>query len=140
MQPIPYLFYKGTCHEAFTAYAEIFGCPAPEIFAFKDMPDEAKASMPGVPDEMVMHASLSLSGSELYGSDDPSGDTPAMSGCNIHLSFPSVEEATRVFTALSEGGEVRMPIGPTFWAPAFGTCSDKWGIRWMIAADPAPDA
>ena len=113
----------------------MFDSPEPEIFSFRDMPPEAKAQMPGVPDDAVMHAGLKVGDGWIYASDDASGQTPAMDGCNVHLSFPTVEEAHRVFEALSEGGEVRMPCGPVFWAPAFGTCSDRFGTRWMIAAD-----
>lgn len=58
-----------------------------------------------------------------------------MAGCKVHVSFPTIEQANAAFAALADGGEVRMPIGPTFWAPAFGTCYDRFGIRWMIAAD-----
>jgi PhnB protein len=40
--------------------------------------------------------------------------------------------AERIFAALSEGGEVIMPLGPTFWAPLFGMCTDRFGTGWMV--------
>ena len=42
------------------------------------------------------------------------------------------EEAERVFAALSGGGTITMPFGPTFWASAFGMCVDRFGIGWMV--------
>lgn len=130
MQPIPYLFFSNTAREAFTFYGQVFGA-APEIMEIGDQ-------MPGVDPKTVMHAALKVGDGWIYGSDDPSGtDFSAMAGCNIHVSFPTVDEATRVFNALSEGGEVRMPLEATFWAPAFGAFSDRFGIRWMVSADPA---
>jgi len=32
---------------------------------------------------------------------------------------------------------VQMPIGPTFWSPLFGMCTDKFGVAWMIGI-PGP--
>jgi PhnB protein len=53
--------------------------------------------------------------------------------------MPTAEEARRVFDRLAEGGEVRMPLERTFWTPAFGTLTDRFGTRWMVMADsPAP--
>jgi len=45
-------------------------------------------------------------------------------------------EAKRVFDALSQGGEVQQPIAETFFASAFGMCTDRFGIPWMVMAEP----
>ncbi|WP_435311775.1 VOC family protein [Primorskyibacter sedentarius] len=136
MQPIPYLFFNGTCAEAMAFYASVLGTPPPEIMPFSAMPEEVRAQMPGVPADAVMHAGLDTGDGWIYASDDPSGEAKPMEGCNIHLSLPTPEDARRVFDAFACGGEVRMPLEPAFWAPVFGTVSDKFGIRWMISADP----
>lgn len=135
MQPIPYVFFRGNCAQAMRAYAEIFGGKA-DIVSFADMPPGAGAGMGEVPKDAVMHAALRIGDGWLYGSDDPTPGAVPMAGTNVHLSFPTVDEAQRVFAALAEGGEVRMKLEPTFWAPAFGTLSDRFGTRWMISADP----
>jgi PhnB protein len=136
MQPIPYLFFSGNCAEAMNAYGEIFGA-RPDFVPFAAMPDEVKAQMPASAVTMVMHSALKVGEGWIYASDDPTG-SPAMAGCNVHVSLPTVDEARRVFGALAEGGEVRMALEPTFWAPAFGTLSDRFGTRWMVSAD-APE-
>ena len=38
----------------------------------------------------------------------------------------------KVFDALSEGGKVTMPLGKTFFSPAFGMVADKFGVSWMV--------
>lgn len=134
MQATPYLFFSGNCAEAMQFYAQTLGTAAPEIMPFSSMPPEAQAQMPGVPADAVMHASLNLGDGMIYASDDPSGGQ-AMAGCNVHLTLPDAAEAKRVFDAFAEGGEVRMPLEASFWASAFGTCTDRFGIRWMISAD-----
>lgn len=134
MQPIIYLFFPGTCREAFETYGRVFDA-SPEVMSFADMPPEAQGSMPGVTNDMVMHASLKIGDGWIYGSDDPSISTQEMAGCNVSLAFPTEAETRRVWEALSEGGEIRMPLKPEFFAPLYGAMSDRFGIRWMIMQD-----
>ena len=130
----PYLFFNGTCREAFTAYAEMFGAKAPDFAGFDQSPPmEGFTPPPGA----VMHAAIDLGGgSWIYGSDDVSATpSPPMAGCNVHISFPTFDEARRVFDRLAEDGEVRMPFKAEFWTPGFGALTDRWGIRWMVSVD-----
>jgi PhnB protein len=30
---------------------------------------------------------------------------------------------------------VSLPIGETFWSPAFGMCTDQFGTPWMVGAE-----
>jgi PhnB protein len=44
-----------------------------------------------------------------------------------------------VFSALSAGGMVFMPLQETFFATRFGQLRDRFGINWMILRErPAP--
>ena len=131
MQPIPYLFFNGDCRSAMEFYGRVFG-QAPEIMPFAAMPDDEKAAMPGVPDNAVMHASLRIGDGWIYASDDISGESPAMAGCTVTLNVPGEAETRRIWEALVDGGEERMPLEPTFWTPLFGTLTDRFGVRWMI--------
>lgn len=65
----------------------------------------------------------------------PSGEAKSMEGCNIAVELPDADETRRVWDALAEGAEVRMPLEPQFWTPLFGTLTDRFGIRWMIMQD-----
>jgi PhnB protein len=86
-----------------------------------------------------MHAELSHGTLRLMGSDEGTAEEGPMARCSVTLTLPSAAEAERVFAALAEGGTVRMPLAATFWTPAFGTLSDRWGTRWMVMAD-VPEA
>ena len=46
-----------------------------------------------------------------------------------------VDRAREIFTNLSDGGTVTMPLDKTFWAEAFGMVTDKFGISWMVNCD-----
>ncbi|MGA1208583.1 MAG: VOC family protein [Gemmobacter sp.] len=133
MEITPYLFFNGTCEAAMTRYAEVFRVPAPEFVRVSDMPPEDQAAMAGAPAAAVMNCALVLGGAMIMASDDVSGDSPGMAGASIHIGLPSVAEAHRVFAELAEGGRVGMAMGETFWTPAFGTLTDRFGMRWMVS-------
>lgn len=128
----PYLFFSGSCREAFTRYQEIFGGEL-TLITTKDMP--AEEQMPGVPDDLIMHAALVIGDDLLMASDDPTGDGGPVKGMQVNYATADVDDATRVFEALADGGEVTGPLGPTSWSPMFGMCIDRFGTPWMIGAD-----
>ena len=51
----------------------------------------------------------------------------------ISISTESREEAERLFSGLSAGGNISMPLADQFWGDYFGGFSDKFGINWMIS-------
>ena len=50
----------------------------------------------------------------------------------LRLSVDSDEEAERIYATLTEGGEVFMKMGETFFAHRFGQFRDKFGVNWMV--------
>ena len=131
----PYLFFSGTCRPAFTRYQEIFGGEL-DLLTMSDMPSEAP--VPAEQGDLIMHAALTFEDHLLMGSDDPTGDGGPMRGVAVSCTVADVAEANRVFQALSEGGEVTMPMTQTFWAPMFGMCVDRFGTPWMVSAEAPP--
>ncbi len=41
-------------------------------------------------------------------------------------------ETERLFAALSVGAQVDMPSQDMFWAAAFGSLADRFGVRWIV--------
>ena len=94
----------------------------------------------------ILHATLELGDQVLIGSDAFPGSYVRLQGFSVAIGAPVVE-AARVFTALAEGGSIRMPFERTFWSPGFGMVVDRFGIPWEITGEhsepagrPAPDA
>lgn len=134
MRTTPYLFFNGRTQEALDFYRRAIGAEIVMAMRFGEAPE--KAPMP-VPDDKIMHAALRIGGTEIFLSDgDCSGTAPRFEGVSIALSVASEAEADRVFNALAEGGQVRMPLGKTFWSPRFGMCADRFGLGWMVMVDP----
>src|SRR5712691_4185865 len=55
-----------------------------------------------------------------------------MRSAYLSIEVDTDAEAERIFAALSEGGEVFMPMQETFFATRFGQLRDRFGINWMI--------
>ena len=125
----PYLFFSGDCREAFTRYGEIFGGEL-TILANSEAPD---GGMPGAADDFVMHAAVTLpDGGLLMGSDDPTGTGGPKWGVAVNVGVDDEAEARRVYDALADGGSADMPIEATFFSPAFGSLTDRWGVAWLV--------
>jgi PhnB protein len=80
--------------------------------------------------DAVLHARISIGDTELMGADIPNAQP--MRSAYLSLGVQSDGEAERIFSALSEGGEVFMPIQETFFATRFAQLRDRFGINWMI--------
>lgn len=132
-----YLNFNGNCEEAFNFYKSVFGGEFSYIGRFKDMPSETP--VPDSVKEKIMHVELPISKETvLMGSDTDEVYSPKVTfGNNISLyvNAATKDEAMRLFTSLSEGGLVTMPIGKTFWAALFGSFTDKFDINWMVSFD-----
>jgi PhnB protein len=126
----PYLFFGGTCREAFNNYQKIFGGDL-QVMTMADAPP-GEQPVPAESADMVMHASLSYDGNLLMGSDDPTGGFDGVRGMQVAYSAPDAGEAKRAFDALAEGGTVTMPFSETFWSKGFGMCVDRFGTPWMV--------
>src|SRR5690606_39848021 len=109
------------------------------IMTMADLPP-GEEPMPGSEPHHVMHAALVIGDGFLMGSDDPTGDDGPKTGVAVSYSAPDVETGKRVFDALREGGETQMEWEPTFWAPGFGACVDRFGVSWMVDTTPADSA
>jgi PhnB protein len=133
-----YLNFPRNTEEAFNFYKSVFGTEFDgEINRFGDIPPQE--GQPPVAEEdknLVMHVSLPiLAGHRLMGTDAPEsmGFTLAQ-GNNVYINLqPDTRaETDRLFKALSEGGTVEMPLQDMFWGDYFGSCSDRFGVKWMF--------
>jgi PhnB protein len=78
----------------------------------------------------ILHARISSGDAELMAADIPNAEP--MRSAYLTLRLDSEPEAERVFSALSDRGQVLMPMQETFFACRFGQVRDRFGINWMI--------
>jgi PhnB protein len=128
MKMTTYVNFPGNCAEAFRFYEKQLGGKIGMMMTHAQAPDQSKVN----PDwkDAVLHARLSVGGTELLGADIPSAQP--MRSAYLSLSVESDAEAERIFAALAEKGEVFMPMQETFFASRFGQLRDRFGLNWMI--------
>jgi len=125
-----YLNFKGECEEAFRLYQRVLGGKILDISHFRGSPMEGHFS-PEWGDK-VMHTSLDVGGQIIHGSDPPPDHFHGAHGFAVCLDFDNEAEAERVYNGLSEGGQIQMPLGETFWAKRYAMFVDRFGTPWMI--------
>ena len=135
-----YVNFRGTCAEAIQYYETHLGAKRGMVMTHAQAPEASRVGPEWK--DAVLHAQLSIGGSELMAADIPNAEP--MRSAYLTLRMSSDSEAERVFSALSEGGRILMPIEETFFASRFAQVRDRFGINWMILHErpmpTAPDA
>jgi PhnB protein len=132
MNLTPYiaLRFNGQCGSAFKFYERCLGAKIVFILTWGNSPMAAQAP-PGW-GEKILHARITVGGTDLVGSDVLPEEYEPPRGFSVILEMNKHEEAERVFQALAENGTVHVPIQKTFWASLFGSLVDQFGIPWDI--------
>lgn len=131
-----YLNFKGNAEEAFEFYRSVFGGEFSGVIRFRDFGDNSMGVQEADLDK-IAHISLPLVGDvSLMASDAVGPEAESFNVGNnvyVYLETDSAQEVDRLFAALSDGGDTEMPLQPTEWAEKYGSCVDKYGIRWMFS-------
>ena len=133
MQVQPYLFFNGKCDEAIAFYRQAVGAEVQMVMRFEEAPDPPPPGMlPPGSENKVMHAELRIGDTVVMASDGECSGNPNFDGFSLALAVGDAPAAERVFQALADGGQVKMPLGKTFWSERFGMLTDRFGIGWMV--------
>jgi PhnB protein len=133
MQIQPYLFFEGRAEEAIAFYRQALGAEVQMLMRFKESPEPPPPGMvPPGSENKVMHASFRIGDATVMASDGNCGGRPNFQGFALSLDARDAAEAERWFTALTDGGHVRMALAKTFFSPKFGMVEDRFGVTWMV--------
>jgi PhnB protein len=133
MRVQPYLYFEGRCEEAIEFYREALGAEVLLLMRFKENPEaDQRAAIPAGTEEKVMHATLRIGSTIVSASDGRCQGQPSFQGFALSLIVPDEAEADRLFAALADGGEVRVPLTRTFFSPRFGMLADRFGVGWLV--------
>lgn len=133
----PHINFNGNAEEAFNFYKSVFGGEFAKIIRFKDISSD---EYPVAEKEAnkIMHIALPIGKNFLMANDVPESLGQVNENENrskISISTESREEADKLFSGLSAGGFVEMPIDDSPWGSYFGMFRDKYGIEWMVDYD-----
>jgi PhnB protein len=125
-----YLNFPGTCAEALSFYEQHLGAKTLMKMTFEQMPPTNMP--PGMRKGDILHARIEIGDMIVMASDGPAETCLPMRSAYLAIRVDNTPEAERIYKALTEGGEVFMPMEETFFAYRFGQLRDKFGINWMI--------
>jgi predicted 3-demethylubiquinone-9 3-methyltransferase (glyoxalase superfamily) len=122
----PFLMFEGHANAAMDLYLSVFE-HAEVRFVERYGPGE-----PG-PEGSVKLAMFALGEQQFLCSDSfekhAFSFTPSFS---IFMECESEAELNRVYSALSEGGEVLMPLDNYGFSTRFGWVNDRFGVSWQL--------
>ena len=122
----PFLMFEGRANEAIAFYVG--------LIPNSDIVDVTRygAGEPG-PEGTVKFAVVRLAGQQVLFSDSFVSHgfsfTPSLS---LFVDCESEADLERIFTALSEGGGVLMPLGDYGFSRRFGWINDRFGVSWQL--------
>jgi PhnB protein len=125
-----YIHFNGCCEEAIEFYRRTLGAETTFLMRFKDSPEPHQPGMvPPGSENKVMHASFRIGDATFMASDC---GPATFQGFSLAITPKTEAQAEKLFAALSEGGQVKMPLTKTFFSPKFGMLVDRFGVSWMI--------
>jgi PhnB protein len=130
----PYLSFRDNAREAMEFYQSALGGEL-NISTFGD---SGQADTPFA--DQVMHSQLETTGGfTLMGADTPPEmDYTPMANIAISLSGVDADELRGYFAALSEGGEITVPLSVQMWGDEFGMLTDRFGVGWLVNINQSP--
>ena len=121
-----HLMFQGQAAAALDLYASIF--PGFKTIAREDY-GEGDMAAAGT----IKLATIDFNGTTLQVIDSPIPHqfdfTPSMS---LFVDCEDEDQLNRAFAALSEDGEVMMPVDNYGFSRQFGWCKDRFGLSWQI--------
>lgn len=137
-QAIAYLNFDGNTADVMRFYERALGGKLEMLLRGGDSP--MAAEMPKEYHDRIIHACLVLpGGGMIYAGDCPMNMAyEGIKGVSLTVDYPTVDEARKVFAALTEGGQVTMPMQAAFWAKLWGMGVDKYGTAWIVNGEPIP--
>src|SRR4030095_13557764 len=118
----PYINFNGNAEEAFNFYKSVFGGEFERIIRFKDI-SSPESPVTEKEANKIMHIALPIGKNILMGNDVPESMGRVNENENrskIFINAESREEADKLFSGLSAGGSIEVPISDSPWGSYFG--------------------
>jgi PhnB protein len=129
------LNFYGRTEEAVKFYSRTIEAETLFMMRFRDCPDQSQLR-PGL-EEKIFHATFRIGSTDIMASDCGCEKPPteAFAGFSLALRVETREKAERFFAALSDGGQIQIPLLETFFAARYGIIIDRFGVSWKIIAE-----
>lgn len=141
MQLNHYLNFQGQTEQAFNFYKSVFGGEFAMISRYGDLPPEEGVTLTEEEKNSILHVSLPINDFTVLMASDVNDQFCAPNSVftqgnnhyiSINLDADEMDEAKRLFDALSVNGQIEMPLEQTFWGALYGAFTDQFGVKWMV--------
>lgn len=135
---IPLLTLNGQAAEALAFYSKAFNGQV--VYQQTYGESEAADQTPAEWKDKIAQGAFQSGYIQFMVADTYSADHKVIPGDHISLSLnlEKKEDVEPVFAALSNGGEVGMPLTNTSWDAVYGVVTDPFGFNWMLNYHPSP--
>lgn len=130
-----HLNFRGTARAALELYQSVFGGDLTAV----TYADAHAVTEPAEADQIMWAQLVSPQGFRVMAYDVPSHTAydPGTNPVFVSVRGNDAEEITRYFTALADGADVIVPVGPAAWAPLYGMLRDRFGVTWVFDIEVA---
>jgi PhnB protein len=124
---------NGNAKEAIEFYEKALDAQVLFSQTFGEMPENPDFPLPEEAKGLISHAMVKVGETDLMFSDNfPGQDSQIGDQVTICLSTEDIEKSEQIFEALKQSGQVKMPLEETFFSPAYGIVTDKFGVTFQI--------
>ncbi len=130
-----HLNFRGTARAALELYQSVFGGDLTAV----TYADAHAVTDPAEADQIMWAQLVSPQGFRVMAYDVPSHTAydPGTNPVFVSVRGNEAEEITRYFSALADGADVIVPVGPAAWAPLYGMLRDRFGVTWVFDIEVA---
>ncbi len=130
---IPFLEMNGSANEAIDFYVKALDAKVVYILRFGDLPINPESQLPPEKKDLIGYAVLKIGESELQLTDNvTSSSYQKGTQVTIVVQTNDKDTAAQYFEALKQGGQVNEPLQASFFSPAYGNVTDKFGVTFRI--------
>ena len=122
-----FFHFDGNCRQAVEFYAKVFKTEVRNLMTYGETPADPNNPIANSDKNRIVYAGLLLDNMTAMFSDVPSGSSFKI-GNNVSptISTNDKDEVRRIFSELSEDGEVYFDLSQTFFSELFGMVTDKF--------------
>ena len=126
-----YLNYRGNCEQAFRFYEQHLEGRITGLVRHGEQPNP---NIPADWKEKILHARIEIGATVVMGADIPQSEP--MRSAYLTLTLDTEAETERLYTLLTDGGEIFMKMAQTPFANRFAMLRDRFGTSWMLLHQP----
>lgn len=133
LQLNPFILLDGHAQQAIEFYQEVLGAKLLFKQTAGEGPQNPDAPMSEEAKARIAHSVLRVGETDFFVADLEEGQVlhPG-NGINICITADNTAEAEQLYHSLQKGGSVGIELGPTYFSPAYGMVTDKFGVAFQV--------